>query len=268
MRGIFNLKIVIQTPTKHYNVKDTSYLISIPLEFKYKEVKASQPNHFGAEQASKSPMQSGTFLGDISQGGSCNVFNITLNPHCNGTHTESSWHVNDFQIAPYEILRSKLFFTRLVSLVPSPGLDGDTYPVDITDEDLVITKKCLQEVLGKEGFLEALVVRTFPNSQQKKMAKWGNESRSPFFSEQAIEYINSLGVKHIAVDFPSLDKEDDNGHLKAHKTFFTQKEKTVSELIYVDDAIKDGLYALSIDVPPLVLDAVPSTLRLFEIEEV
>ena len=266
MRGIFSLKIFIQMNSKQYKLKDTSHLISIPLEFKYKETKASQPNHFGAEQASKSPMQSGSFMGDISQGGSCNVFNVTLNPHCNGTHTESSWHVNNIQIAPYEILRSKLLFARLISLVPSSGLDGDTYPVDVTDEDLVITKKCLREVLSEEDSLNALVVRTVPNPQFKKSARWGSNFKSPFFSQQAIEYINSLGVRHIAVDFPSLDKEHDDGHLKAHKTFFNEKEKTVSEMVFVEDYIEDGFYALSIDVPPMVLDAVPSTLRLFEIE--
>jgi hypothetical protein len=57
--------------------------ISIPLRAGDKNVKA-----FYADDVRIEPMKAGNFVGDVLQGGSCNVNEVSFNPHCIGTHTE------------------------------------------------------------------------------------------------------------------------------------------------------------------------------------
>ena len=49
---------------------------------------------------------------------------------------------------------------------------------------------------------------------------------SAFFSLEAMQYIVGLGVQHILVDTPSVDRLFDDGHLTAHNIFWETKEKT------------------------------------------
>ena len=48
--------------------------------------------------------------------------------------------------------------------------------------------------------------------------------------------INELGVKHLLVDIPSIDKANDGGRLGNHRSFFRQGA-TISELLYIPDNI-------------------------------
>src|SRR5947199_6913443 len=68
--------------------------ISIPLRFN-----GPQPNAFGVEPASSTACQYGDLVGDTRRGGSCNFEQITLIPHCNGTHTECVGHITNERIS-------------------------------------------------------------------------------------------------------------------------------------------------------------------------
>ena len=57
-----------------------------------------QPNHFGAEKAKRKPLEMGGFVGATVRGGSCNVDDLFLVPHCNGTHTETVAHIVDDEV--------------------------------------------------------------------------------------------------------------------------------------------------------------------------
>ena len=75
-----------------------------------------------------------------------------------------------------------------------------------------------------------------------------------------MKYIVECGVKHLLIDLPSVDREEDGGQLLAHKAFWQYPENiranaTISELIYVNNVIKDGLYLLNIQITALELDA-------------
>ena len=50
-------------------------------------------NAFYIDPVTYIPFQAGSFVGDVNQGGSCNVNTITINPHGNGTHTETVRHI-------------------------------------------------------------------------------------------------------------------------------------------------------------------------------
>ena len=100
--------------------------------------------------------------------------------------------------------------------------------------------------------------------------------KPPFFSIEAMQYIKDIGVKHLLVDTPSVDRLFDDGILSAHNIFWdttdkeynpTTKNKTITEMIFVDDNIPDGNYLLTIQIPAFVSDAAPSRPIIFNINE-
>ena len=99
---------------------------------------------------------------------------------------------------------------------------------------------------------------------------------SSFLSIDAMKYIVSLGVKHLLVDTPSVDRLYDDGHLTSHNIFWettgkkfnkdTQK-KTITEMIFVNDTIEDGTYLINLQIAAFVSDAAPSRPILYKINE-
>jgi arylformamidase len=74
----------------------------------------------------------------------------------------------------------------------------------------------------------------------------------------------------LLVDTPSVDKENDNGELLAHKAFWnivgqTRMDATITELIYVPNSVKDGKYILNILIAPFENDASPSKPILYKL---
>jgi len=117
---------------------------------------------------------------------------------------------------------------------------------------------------------EALVIRTLPNDDLKlRMNYSGNNP--PYMEHQAISWLVDNGIDHLLIDLPSIDREEDGGHLLAHKAFWEfpdniQSHRTISELIYVPNSIKDGDYFLNIQITALQMDASPSKPVLYSIE--
>ena len=77
------------------------------------------------------------------------------------------------------------------------------------------------------------------------------------------------GIEHLLIDLPSVDREEDGGLLAGHKAFWKlpapggREHCTITEMIYVDPSISDGLYLLNIQTPSMTLDACPSRPVLF-----
>ena len=99
---------------------------------------------------------------------------------------------------------------------------------------------------------------------------------SSFFTIEAMHYIVELGIKHLLVDTPSVDRLFDDGILSAHNIFWETKEKklnvnaskkTITEMIFVPDTIKDGKYLLNLQFAPFVADAAPSRPIVYKINE-
>lgn len=99
-----------------------------------------------------------------------------------------------------------------------------------------------------------------------------------FLSIEAAKYIHSLGVKHLLLDVPSVDRTFDEGKLTAHHIFWNVKQgshevdgdnyslKTITEMIFVPDGITDGRYLLNLQIAPFVSDASPSRPLLFSLK--
>ena len=114
-----------------------------------------------------------------------------------------------------------------------------------------------------------MIIRTLPNSSEKKSKKY-DYSNPPFFEEAAIIYLRELGIEHLLVDLPSVDKEKDNGELLCHKAFWNtngvvRNLATITEFIYADDTVSDGIYFLNMQLAPIENDATPSKPTLYKV---
>ena len=72
------------------------------------------------------------------------------------------------------------------------------------------------------------------------------------------------------IDTPSVDKELDEGKLAAHHAYWDypnnpRLDATITELVYVPNEIKDGLYLLNLQMAAIENDASPSKPTLYVI---
>jgi arylformamidase len=244
--------------------------ISIPINFN-----GSQPNTYGVEGATSKPYQDGQFIGDTRKGGPCNFETYSFTPHCNGTHTECIGHITDERVSILTSLNQEMIRATLVSVTPKNTIEN--YTPKLNKEDLVITKEDLEFQLKDMNpvFLQALIVRTIPNLENKKSRDYMKFAPA-FFSIDAMEYIVSLGVDHLLVDIPSVDRLLDDGHLSSHNIFWETKgkefskkaqNKTITEMIFVSSSLRDGSYLLNLQIPAFVSDAAPSRPIIYKINE-
>ena len=219
--------------------------ISIPL-------KASDDNPIAwyLNEPKIEPVKEGDWIGKVSEGASVNFNNIVFNPHAHGTHTECIGHITPNFYSVNETLKIFFFLAEVISVTPK-----------VKGEDLVISENQIKELLkGKTP--EALIIRTLPNVNLKKTMKYSNTNWA-YFSEDATLLIRKIGIKHLLVDTPSVDKEKDEGKLLAHKAFWNypaspRLNATITEFIFVDNEVKDGRNLLNLQIASFHNDASPS----------
>ena len=115
-----------------------------------------------------------------------------------------------------------------------------------------------------------------PNSKDKCSRDYA-VAPAPFFTVEAMAYLLEMGVEHLLVDMPSVDRAEDAGKLTNHHLFWGMQEgshrtnertklnRTITEFIYVGDQVKDGKYMLDLQIAPFQSDAAPSRPVLFEV---
>ena len=232
------------------------YDISIPLNSE-----KAGPKCFYAPDFRVEPVVAGDFVGSTESGSPVNFKNIFINPHGNGTHTECAGHISSLPLTIHQCLKKFHFIASLISINPESVENGD----------LIITEDLLKEKLGQSTDYDTLIVRTLPN-QESKLTRDYSGTNPSYFTTSAIQYINSLGIKHLITDLPSIDREEDDGALAGHKTFwgfpdFPDITKTITEMVFVPDSIKDGLYFCNIQIASIESDASPSKVVLYQLEE-
>ena len=204
------------------------------------------------------PVQSDDWIGDVNKGGSVNFRNITFNPHGNGTHTECVGHISKEDYTINKSLTTFFFIAELVTILPD----------EIENGDKVITKKHLQNTLDNKR-PEAIVIRTLDNNISKINRHYSN-TNPPYLTEDAALYIHELGIDHLLIDLPSVDRESDGGKLLAHHAFWqyphqTKRNRTITEMIYVPNMVFDGTYLLNIQIASFENDASPSKPVLYQL---
>ncbi len=263
------MKITVETGGKSFAIDlEKGNSLAIPLDFE-----GNQPNHFGVERAAFKTVEIGDFVGDTSRGGSCNVDHLSMIPHCNGTHTESVGHIVGEMVAIGEMIREAWFVARLISVKTLAARDThESYRPELDHHDHVITVQAIKSAIGETDWSDtsALVIRTLPNSGKKKSIAYGQPDHPAFLSLEAMTWIVEQGIEHLLLDLPSVDKMYDEGMLTNHHLFWNvperthamtpqvHKHKTITEMIFVDDQIVDGMYLLNLQLPAFVSDAAPS----------
>ena len=212
------------------------------------------------------PVVFGDWIGKVSEGSSSTNFNnIYFNPHGHGTHTECLGHITKEFYSINQSLKQFFFLAELISVQP-----------ELQNDDLVITKIQIENALNGIS-PEAIIIRTLPNTSEKLSKKYSN-TNPPYLSEEAAIFIRESGIQHLLIDLPSVDKEHDQGKLLAHKAFWNLKDvanlnadarinSTITEMIFVNDALKDGSYLLNLQIAPFENDASPSKPILFAIKK-
>lgn len=226
----------------------------------------AHPRAFGAPAATTAPFVAGGFNGEVARGASCNCRSVTLIPHCNGTHTESVAHLTLDTLAIESIVPLQPVPAVLVTVAPveatSTGEGTDPAP---RPGDRVVTAEAIARAWPRGWPAdfpapEALVLRTGD----------GAGSPPPYLTREAAALAAARGIRHLVLELPSVDREDDGGRLAGHREFFglpaastaladaKRADCTVTELALVPASCRDGAGALQLQVTPWLGDAVPS----------
>ncbi|MDW3646751.1 MAG: cyclase family protein [Bacteroidia bacterium] len=230
--------------------------ISIPL---------GQVKCFFADDFKISPVMAIDFVGSVKMGSPVNFFDVEMNPHGNGTHTECLGHITLKHQSLNDQLKQFHFFANVLSISLEEKEGGDR----------VITKEKLQAALP-ERIEEAIIIRTLPNSEEKLNKNYSGKN-PPYLHHEAMKFLVENKVKHLLIDLPSVDRESDEGKLLSHHVFWkvfhrealddSRADCTITELIYVPDEIEDGLYLLNLQFPSMPLDAAPSKPVLYKLNK-
>jgi kynurenine formamidase len=209
------------------------------------------------------PVQFGDWIGKVSEGSSTNFNNIFFNPHGHGTHTECLGHITKDFYSINQCLKQFFFTAELISTTPEEiGIDR------------IISKSQIEMALnGKTP--EAIVIRTLPNLESKKHQNY-SKTNPPYLAEEAAAYIREIGIQQLLIDLPSVDREEDEGKLLAHKAFWNvinvvelnsdaRLNCTITEMIFVENEIQDGSYILNLQIASFENDASPSKPVLYKI---
>ena len=248
------MKTVITINTIKYTI-DLSKPLDISMSIRGSKDNA---NAWYIDEPKIEPAQIDEWTASVKEGASINFNNIQFNPHAHGTHTECVGHITEKFYSVNKCLKQFFFRAEVITVAPEK-----------IDEDYVISKSQLKFLL-KQRKPEALVIRTMPNTKDKLSRQYSN-TNWPYLTEDAAEFIKKIGVQHLLIDLPSIDKEKDDGKLLAHKAFWDvngkiRKNATITEFIYVKNKIEDGKYILNLQIASFENDATPSKPILYKIE--
>jgi kynurenine formamidase len=250
----------IQHNGQHFDV-DLSKPIDISIPLSNTD---ANPIAWYIDKPTIEPVRFGDWIGKVSEGkSSTNFNNIFFNPHGHGTHTECLGHITRDFYSVNQNLKNFFFLAELVTI--RPYQQGD---------DHVITKPQIMAALdGKNP--EAIVIRTLPNGLEKMSRKYSNTNPA-YLDHAAARFLYEIGVKHLLIDLPSVDKEHDEGKLLAHKAFWNvtdvnqlnpdaRLDATITEMIYVPESVHDGRFLLNLQMASFENDASPSKPILYAI---
>jgi arylformamidase len=211
---------------------------------------AHNPNAFGIGHPVFEPFRAGSFVGSVAEGGSVNCENLHLNAHGNGTHTECVGHISTGKITINQCLKQFYALAQVITVAPR-SLGNNVHMVMLED---------VQQYYSADT--AALIIRTSPNDTGK-LERIYSSNNPPYLEEALCRWLCEKGVQHLLIDLPSVDAEEDGGELAAHHAFWNypgapRMDATITEMIFVPDSVKDGLYLLNIQIAPIESDASPS----------
>lgn len=247
------MKLSVNLPRQVYQIDTQKPLdIAIPIRA------GSEPKAWYAPDVKIEPVKDGSFVGSIQEGSSVNFYSLNITPHGNGTHTECVGHIVDGPYTIQDCLQEYLFLAQVCSIEPSKVGNNTFLSLDSFKK------------ISFQKEIKALIIRTLPNADAKLTQNYSGQNAC-FVEPEVMLYLHELGIEHLLIDTPSVDPEQDGGKLLAHKAFWMPqgeilKHKTITEMIYVPDQIKDGIYLLQLGILSLHSDASPSKPVLYKVE--
>lgn len=201
----------------------------------------------------------GTFVGSTNEGGPCNCFDISFNPHGNGTHTECVGHISKETYTINECLKDFTSIARLITVSPETLENGDQ----------ILPATAISEL--DFGTFDTLIIRTMPNDDSKLLRQYSGTNPT-YLSHELTALLAKNGIRHLIIDLPSVDREEDGGKLLAHHAFWQYPEAprmnaTITELAYIPDHVSDGTYLLQLHIASFESDASPSKPVIYPIQE-
>lgn len=179
----------------------------------------------------------------------------------------------------HQCLQDSFALATVISILPEKAAETaetEYYTPALAPTDLLITKSALQATTIVTPFQQALIIRTLPN-ERSKCSRDYMQQHPPFFTHEAMQYIVELGVKHLVVDMPSVDRLFDEGMLSNHHIYWdipqgthtpvatTRMEATITEFAFIPDELPDGQYLLELQIAAFESDAAPSRPMLWRI---
>ena len=261
--------MIINISHNNQNYKiDTKQLFDISIPYKFN---GEQPNFYDVDPGHSTPLKLGERIYSVRSGAGCNVFEISMNIHCTGTHTECVGHLLENPGDIGIVLKDIILPAVLITVDPNSFVDTkESYHCLVDANEMVISRKSIQEEVKKwEGHQpQALIIRTTPNAENKKYYKY-TINLPPFFTNDALRYISDTGIQHLVVDLPSIDRMSDNSILGNHRIFWGDGENaigevnpdsinTITELAFIPNKVLDGFYFINIQLPHFECDAAPS----------
>lgn len=215
----------------------------------------AEPRAWGAPPVKVQPVAYGNWIGAVKAGAAINFYDISLNPHGNGTHTEGYGHLSPEHESVNAQLRSWHCLAQLSWVEPHA-----------TSQGLMIRREDLH-LASWPSEAEALVLAVSMRFPQDFSG-----AGAPFLEPALANWLREQGVKHLLTNLPSVDPEEDGGALAAHKAYWNYPEAprsdaTITELARIPDHLKEGIYWLNLQVAPIHNDAAPSRPVLYPCRE-
>jgi kynurenine formamidase len=250
----------------HIQHPGNTYIIDLskPLDLSI-VLNADGPRAWYADKMRIAPVINRYFTGSVALGGNVNFNDVFFNPHAHGTHTETLGHISRELVSIERALTRHWWIASLITITPHQCTVSNEI---VQAGDSIITLEQVQQALSG-GVPEALIIRTLPNSDEKKSRQYSNTNFT-YMHPEAAAWLAAQGVQHLLVDMPSIDREEDQGKLLAHHAFWNyptqpRMQATISEMIYADNSIEDGLYMLNLQVASFRNDAAPSRPVLYKL---
>lgn len=255
------MKAVIELAGRPRQVElDAGSSLAIPIE-----PGGRHPRFFTDQTVGFDTLSIGSFTGQVSAGGSCNVETVRFIPHCHGTHTEGVGHITRDARSVQTGLETGLIPAALLTVQPEQDSSETS-----AGAGPMISSKALD---WPEG-VRALILRTLPNEDSKCRRDYAASPPYPLLSVEAMDKIVAGGIDHLLLDTPSVDAANDGGHLTQHRRFWgmasgaveaniARAHCTITEMIFAPDRLADGLYLLSLGVSALRGDASPSAPMIY-----
>jgi len=244
--------------TVQYNSRKLQIDLSKPLDISIPmRASKSNVNAWYIDEPTIEPVKFDSDIISVAEGAAVNFNTIQFNPHAHGTHTECVGHITKEVHSINQNLKQFFFLAEVITVAPEEF-----------EEDTIISKAQLQFALGNKK-RDAIVIRTIPNLKEKLSQQYSRTNWT-YLEEEAVKFLVRKGIKHLLIDLPSVDREEDGGELKSHKAFWNyhgklRKDATITEFIYVPNTVEDGEYFLNLQIAPFENDATPSKPILYKV---